>query len=226
MSPQIRKKIEAFILKYVNMVDESGTNGDMYKKVFKVMSDKDLDSLIAKPIPIYAPNGGPVKIDHMRNIEILRELGYEPEQHCWITDPKTGVCSKTKYKHLVLRLPVRRQTQMIDKKVSLAEHNRSIDTVTGQTVGSSKGSSFSFPQIYTMYSKGYDHTIQEFINCRGGNEKAFKAIDRNIRQTGHSSQNFEGKHLTRVKSTVSLSRIFAAMHLNFNKGGPNGAARA
>ncbi len=216
MKPEVRKKIEAFILKYTLQVDLSGSNSDMYKSVFKKMSDRDLESLISKPIPIYAPNGGPVVIDHMRNIEVLRELGYEPEQYCWLTDPKTDACSRTAHKHLVLRLPVRRQTQMIDKKVSIASHNRTVDAVTGQTVGASKGSSFSFPQIYVMYSKGYDATVREFINTRGGNEKAFKVIDRNIRQTGESSQYFEGHQLTQVKSKVTLGRVFGAMHLGNN----------
>ena len=216
MKPQARKKIEAFILEYVQKVDPSGTNRDMYKVVFKKMSDRDLEHLISRPIPIYAPNGGKVVIDHMRNVEIMRELGYDPEQYCWLTDPKTGATSRTRYKHLVLRLPVRRQTQMIDKKISFAEHNRILDKSTGQTVGSSKGSSFSFPQIYVMYSKGYDKTIREFINIRGGNVKAGKAIDRAIRQTGSSGQSFEGLAGTRVKSTVTLGIIFRAMHLANN----------
>lgn len=216
MKPAARKKIEAFILEYVHKVDPSGTNRDMYKLVFKKMSDRDLEHLISRPIPIYAPNGSKVKIDHMRNVEILRELGYDPEQYCWLTDPKTGACSRTRYKHLVIKLPVRRQTQMIDKKISYAEHNRILDKATGQTVGSSKGSSFSFPQIYVMYSKGYDKTIREFINIRGGNVKAGKAIDRAIRQSGRSGQAFEGLANTRVKSTVTLGIIFRAMHLANN----------
>ena len=216
MKPAARKKIEAFILEYVHKVDPSGTNRDMYKLIFKKMTDRDLEHLISRPIPIYAPNGSKVKIDHMRNIEILRELGYDPEQYCWLTDPKTGACSRTRYKHLVVKLPVRRQTQMIDKKISFAEHNRILDKATGQTVGSSKGSSFSFPQIYVMYSKGYDKTIREFINIRGGNVKAGKAIDRAIRQSGRSGQSFEGLANTRVKSTVTLGIIFRAMHLANN----------
>lgn len=216
MKPEIRKKLEAYIIKMVLKVDPSGLNADMYKKVFKRMSDKDIEALTDKPIPIYAPNGSRVVIDHMKNIEILREMGFDPEQYCWLTDPKTGACSKTRYKHLVLRLPVRRQTQMIDKKISYAAHNRSIDKLTGQTVGSSKGSSFSFPQIYVMYSKGYDSTLRELVNIRGGNIKAGKAIDRAIRATGSSSQVFEGSHRTHVKSTITLGSVFTAMHIGNN----------
>jgi len=216
MKAEKRKAIEAFILKYVQKVDDSGSNRDLYKKVFLEMTDKKLEELVKSPIPIYAPNGGPVNIDHMRNIDIMRELGYDPEQYCWITDDKTGATSRTIYKHLVLRLPVRRQTQMVDKKISYAEHNRTIDNSTGQTVGKSKGSSFSFPQMYVMYAKGYDNTLREFINTRGGNVKASKAVDREIRLTGKSSRRFEGMENTRVKSTVTLGNIFKAMHIQNN----------
>lgn len=213
-----RRKTEAFIIQMLDKVDVSGTNSDLYKKVFAKMSDGDFVKLISKPLPIYDPNGGKVKIDHMRNIQIMRELGYEPEQHLWLTDPKTGVMSKTERKHLVLRLPVRRQTQDIDKKAKTAEHNRTIDPTTGQTVGSSKGSSFSFPQIYVMYTKGYTNTIQELINARGGNVKAGKIIDRAIRRDGRGKLNEDGTVNTNVSSSVSIGNIFRAMHIDNNIG--------
>jgi len=216
MKPALRKEIESFILKYVDKIDVSKTNGNMYRKVFKSMSDKDLEKLCSKPLPIYAPNGGPVKIDHYKNIEICKELGHDPEQYCWLTDPKTNVTSRTKFKHLVLPLPVRRQTQLVEKKISISEHNRTIDKTTGQATGASKSSSFSFPQVYVMYSKGYDSTIKELMQIRGGNIKAGKVIDRNLRQTGSSSQKFEGSEKTRVKSTVVLGIIFTCMHLGNN----------
>jgi hypothetical protein len=219
MKPQTRKKIEAFILDYVHQVDPSGENKRLYQeKIFPRLDDKALEAFIARPIPIYAPNGGKVRIDHMRNVEIMRKLGYEPEQKCWLTDPRTGVTSLTRKKHIVLPLPVRRQTQMIDKKISIADHNRTIDKTTGQATGASKGSSFSFPQIYVMATKGYKETIRELIKIRGGDNKARQAVDRQLRQFGSASQSFEGADKTRTKSVVTTGIIFRCMHIGTNLG--------
>lgn len=216
MKPETRKQIEAFIIKYVNKIDPTGENARFYTERFTAMADKDIEVLISKPLPIFMPNGWKVKIDHYKNIEIGRELGYEFRQHLFLTDPRTGVCAKTRYKHMVLELPVRRQSQMIDKKISIAEHSRTIDKSTGQVTGPSKGSSFSFPQTYVLYGKGYDATLREFLVARGGDIKAGQVIDRNIRTTGHSSQKFDGSERTRVKSTQTTGVIFQAMHLGSN----------
>lgn len=219
MTPATRKAIEAFILKYVHKVDPSGENKQLYlKHIFPRLNDAALSAFIKRPIPIYAPNGGKVKIDHMRNVEIMRELGYEPEARCFLTDPKTNVTSLTTCKHIVLPLPVRRQTQMIDKKISIAEHNRTIDKITGQPTGASKGSSFSFPQIYVMATKGYRDTIRELIKHRGGDNKSRQVIDRQIRQYGSSSQKFEGSDKTRTKAVVTTGIIFRCMHIGTNLG--------
>lgn len=216
MKPETRKMIEAFIIKYVNKIDVSGENGRFYAERFKTMTDKDIEKLISDRLPIFMPNGWKVKIDHYKNVEIGRELGYEFRQQLWLTDPRTGVCGKTKFKHMILELPVRRQSQMIDKKISIPEHSRTIDKMTGQVVGPSKGSSFSFPQTYVLYGKGYDNTLREFLVARGGDIKAGQVIDRNIRATGRSSLKFEGSDRTRVKSTQSTGVIFQSMHLGSN----------
>lgn len=218
MTPAKREKILNYIVSIVNKVDPTGTNAGIYKQTIPTMSDENLIKLISNPVPIYAPNGGKVKLDHMRNIEIIREMGYEPFQRIWITDPVTGAVTLTKYRHMVLPGPMRRQTQMIDKKISIPPHNRSIDNMTGQMSGASKGSSFSFPQTYVMYSEGYTDTIRELLNTRGGNVKAGQVIDRQIRQFGSSSQKFQGEENTHVKSSKTLGAFMTAQHLANNLG--------
>lgn len=225
MTPQKRKAILDYIVDIMDKVDPSKTNSALYLELVPKMSDDELIELISSPLPIYAPNGGKVKIDHMRNLEIIREMGYEPFQRVWITDPATGMTTLTKYPHMVLPCPVRRQTQMIDKKISIPVHNRSVDKITGQMSGKSKGSSFSFPQTYVMYAAGYTDTIRELLNTRGGNVKAGQVIDRQIRQFGSSSQIFPGEEQTHVKSSRSLSAFFTAQHLGNNMGKQNASRK-
>ncbi len=218
MKPATRKRICDHIIAWANKVDLSGINGNMYTKMLPTLSDEQLIALCKQPVPIYDPNGSEVKVEVMNNIKVLRQMGYEPFQHLWLTDPKTGWCSLTANKHLVLPLPVRRQTQLIEKKISYAEHNRTIDTMTGQVTGASKSSAFSFPQTYVMYAKGYDNTIRELIEHRGGNTKAGRVIDRNLRQSGHSSQFFDGYENTHTKSVLSAKGLFGGMHLGTSLG--------
>ncbi len=214
MKPETRKKIEASILKFCGNIDPSGLNAKMYTEIFKTMSDESLEKLIKSRIPIYAPNGSAVDIDATRNVELAeKEYNYKVYQRLFITDTKTNCCNLTKYEHMVLELPVRRQSQLIDKKISIPEHNRTIDKMTGQATGASKGSSFSFPQTYVMFAKGYEATLKELLHIRGGDEKAGMVIDRQIRQNGHSSMIFPGSDRTRVKSTKTTGAIFTAMHL-------------
>lgn len=221
MTPENRKRAEKELFAWLDRFDESGTNTKIYKETLPSLSDKQFLELVSKPIPLYDPNGGPTKIDHRRTIELCKELGYDIEQYLWLTDPKTGFISRTKYKHLVVPLPVRRQTQMIDKKMSVPEHNRTFDKTTGQVTGASRSSSFSFPQLYIMYSKGYDMTNREFFRTRGGNVKAGAIVDRQIRQQGNSSQHFIGEEFTSVKSTRSASAMLKTIHIGNNMGVPD-----
>lgn len=218
MTPAKRKAILTYLIEIADKVDPSGANSDIYRKTIPNMSDENLIKLISNPVPIYAPNGSKVKIDHMRNLEIIREMGHEPFQRVWMTDPTTGACTLTKYKHMVLPCVVRRQTQSIDKKISIPPHNRSIDKITGQMSGKSKGSSFSFPQTYVMYAEGYNATIKELLNTRGGNLKAGQVVDRQLRQFGSSSQVFPGVERTHVKASKTLGAYYTAQHLGNNLG--------
>lgn len=217
MKPATRKKIEANTIKWLDKVDLSGLNSKMYRAIFKTMTDKTLEKLIRSPLPIYEPAGSDVKIDHVRNIEIARELGYEFRQQLWLTDEKTGQVQLTNYKHFVLEVPVRRQSQLINKKMSVAEHGRNIDHTTGQTVGKqSKSSGFSFPQTFVMYTKGYDETLKELIKARGGDLEHWRNVERNLKETGESTLNTPGSEHSTTKSVQTLSALLKAMHVGNN----------
>lgn len=214
MKPATRKKIELNIIKWLDKVDVSGKNSDIYRALFKKMSDKELVALIDKSIPIYDPPNSGVEIDHVRNIEVAKELGYEFRQRLWLTDEKSGQVQLTNFKHFVLDIPVRRQSQLINKKMSTAKHTRNIDHTTGQTVGKkSKSSGFSFPQVAVMYNKGYDATLKEIIKARGGDLEYWRNVERNLKETGESTLNTPGSDRSTTKSVKSLSAFLTAMHI-------------
>lgn len=217
MKPETRKAVEASIHRHLKMIDPSGVNNQMYTEIFKTLDGKGLLKIIESRVPIFIPPNSPVYIDPYKVVDLAREeFGYEFRQHGWLTDPKTGIISKTKFKHLFIEVPIRRQTQMIEKKISIPKHNRTIDKLTHQPTGDSKSSGFSFPQSYIMFSQGYDQTLGEFLQDRGGNLKAMQVIDRNIRANGHSSRMFPGKAQTKTKSVTTGGIIYKCMHLGNN----------
>ena len=219
VQPALRKKAEADILAIISDVDKSGKNTELLKKAFKEMSDNAFVKMLEDGVPIYAPVGGPTKIDYKRNIKIAKKLGLALEQRLWITNPKTGLTQRTRYPHVILKLPYRRQTQMIDKKLSVAKHDKIRDKLTGQVTGPSKASGVSFPEAYVMFSSGYDISLEEFLHARGGNEKLQRAYYQSIRDTGVGRIRLPGVENTAAKSTRTQSAIFKAIHIGNNIGG-------
>lgn len=73
MTPKARKKIEARIIEFAELIDPSGENANMYRTWFQHATDKQVESIIADRIPIFAPNGSKVNLDSDRNVKIARE---------------------------------------------------------------------------------------------------------------------------------------------------------
>lgn len=217
--PGKRAKIEAYILKWMDRYDTSKTNGNLYRQLFKTMSDEKLNEIISGDgIPFYAPVGGPVQVptDHAR--DVLKEMGLPVSERIWLTNSKTGMTILTEHEHMVLPLITRPQTQSIIKKASIPEHNRRVDQYTHQVTGSgvSKASSMSFPEAYLLMAEGYEAAAKEFIQGRGGNLKLLRAIYAEIKATGKGSLEQSMLAATKSKAVTTLGTIYRAMHLGNN----------
>ena len=219
IQPALRKKAEADVLAVITATDKSGKNTEILKQFFSKASDDDFIKMMKAGVPIYAPVGGPVKITHTNNLKVAKKLGLLLEQRLYLTDPKTGLCQRTRWPHILLKLPVRRQTQMIDKKLSVAKHDKIRDKLTGQVTGPSKSSGVSFPEAYVMFSGSYDSTLEEMLHGRGGNEKLNRAFYKSIRETGRGYIKIPGAENTASKATRTQSAIFKAIHIGNNIGG-------
>lgn len=213
MKPEVRKAAEANLIKWMNRMDPSGINGKLYQKMLPRLSDNQLIELCENYPPLYCPPNGPVKLDLKNLLRIGEELGHVWRQRVWLYDATTGIRSLSKYKHFHADTVVRRQTQHIEDKQSMAVHTNSIDTLTGQVSGKSKTSSFSFPQAFEHFGKGEKYAMVELLVHRGGNLDAGRALDRQIRATGSGSLNFEGSQRTRTTSTVTLGSLLRGQHL-------------
>ena len=217
-----RKKAEEFLLDCIQQLDPSGLNKSFYSDAFKTMSNQQFDDL-AKGIredgyvlPIFVPTAGKVKLNTERAVKLARKLGREIFQRLWLTDNITGLTYLTPKKYMVVDLPVRRMAQLLVKKMSMPSVVDTVDALTGQATGPSKGSSMSFPEIQVLASKGHNKTIEEMIKVRGGDTQAYRQFSNSVMQTGSGSLRAAGEAMGRVKSTETLRSFLLGMHLDNN----------
>ena len=217
-----RKEAERFIIMYIGKLDTSGLNAEVYKKRFKEMTDKEFKSLMEEikndnfTLPIFAPNQSKVKLTTDKALSVAKELGHSFFERLRLTDPSTGETYLTNIEYLVIDLPVRRQSQLLSKKIKIPKSNKTIDSLTDQATGPSKGASLSFPELQVLVGKEMNSTIEELIKVRGGDTKAYQQFNQSIIKTGSASLENVKALETRAKSVDTLSIILKGMHLDNN----------
>jgi len=214
-----REKAIAFCLKWVEQILPGSPNTQILKDWFEKMSDEEFDATMKKfktkesRPPLIAPNLSEYKLDVRRNIEIGKQLGHTFFQHVWMPSENGGPEYLSPIPYLVVELPIRRQAQLLEKKISIPEHNKSVDDLTGQPTGASKGSKLSYPEIQIMAAKELDDPILELIKYRGGDQKGFNAMNKSVTKTGTVSLKAIEHEAGGVKSTRTLRTFLLSMHL-------------
>jgi len=219
MNMSNRKIVEKFIIDHIEKLLPGSENTKIYKNLFESLDDIAFDQLMQdiatgkSRLAIIVPNLSDKKISIDNNLKIAEELGHEFFEKIWMEDPKGNGRFLTTKKYLVVDLPLRRQAQLLIKKISIPEDNRSIDHMTGQPTGSSKGSKISYPELQILAALQLDDTITELIKYRGGDLNGFNAMNDSINKTGGVSLSYLDKLGTKVKATTTLSSYLTAMHL-------------
>ena len=214
-----RKAATAECLRWIDELVPGGQAVTDMKTVLDSLSDEQFDELMNKLeseeeiLSIAIPNLGKDRLEVSRLLEVGKKLNHEFFEHLWLTDAKTGVTYLTPEKYLVIDLPLRRQQQLLTEKISIPDNNRHVDEMTGQVTGDSKGASLSLPELQILRSQGLDRPILEMIKVRGGDERAQRAINRQIIETGSASLDSVLGAGTRVKSTETFSTLLKGMHL-------------
>ena len=216
-----RAAAEAVILKRVEQMAPGGPTPQIYRDLFAKLDDDQFHTFMMQlknkqfRLPIIAPNMSKHPLTAENALALAKEMGHEFRQHIWI-NPNDGVTPayKTNKRYFVLDMPYRRQAQIQEKKVRIPRHNRSIDDLTGQPAGESKGSTLSSPELQVLAALDLPELITELIKYRGGDVKGFDAMTDMIAKTGQvSTQSI--KHLAGgVESTKVLSTYLNCMHLS------------
>ncbi len=214
-----RKAAEHEILTIIDAMIPGSPNTQLYKDKFAAMSDEEFEQFIIDlkseraHLAIVSPNFGKHQLDTGRNLELGKKLGHKWFQRIWMPAKGDAPAYLTPVEYLVVDLPLRRQAQILDKKISVPGHNNAVDNFTGQVTGDSAGSRMSFPEIQVLAAQGLESSLVEFLKYRGGDERGFVAMNAMFTRTGGASQAAVEPYAGTVKSTQTLSTFLSAMHL-------------
>lgn len=215
-----REGAQAFILQYIEELLPGSANTQIYKDLFASMSDEDFDSFMKsidkgeKNLALIAPNLSKPSLSVERNHEIAKKLGHSFYQRVWIQGTGDTPTYLTPIPYMVVKLPLRRQAQLLVKKISIPADNNSVDDFTGQPTGKSKGSKMSYPETIILAANGLDSTLNEFLKFRGGDLKGFTAMNKSIAKTGGVSLKAIEPYSSGVESTRYLKTLLNSMHLS------------
>lgn len=215
-----RTGAESFILQYIEELLPGSQNVQIYKDLFASMDDAAFDDFMKaietgeKNLAIIAPNMTSPRLDVERNHRIAEKLGHNFYQRIWIHGTGDTPTYLTPIPYMVVKLPLRRQAQLLVKKISIPADNNSVDDFTGQPTGKSKGSKMSYPETMVLAANNLDASLNEFLKFRGGDIKGFDAMNNSISRTGGVSLKAIEPYSSGVESTRYLKNLLISMHIS------------
>lgn len=214
-----RKAAEAQILSDLEEILPGSANVEIYKRRFSEMSDEEFDQMILSIeqgnfiLPIIAPEAQKPSIEVSRNIETAKKWGVKLFERVWMDAQYGAEPYLSNDSYLVVLLPIKRQAQFLDKKISIPEHSRTIDTMTGQVTGRSKGSTISYVEMQVLNALDLKWGTMEFLKPRGGDLTAYNAMAHSVTTTGGVSLASLNTLGSRARSIDSLSIHLTSLHL-------------
>lgn len=214
-----RKAAEQSILADIEAFLPGSKNPEILQRLFSEMSDDEFDQFISRiekgehSIPVIVPEMTKPYISVKRNLDLAKLWGHNFFERIWMDGENGAPPYLSNHSYLVGLLPLKRQVQFLMKKISIPEDSRTIDNLTGQVTGKSKGSKFSYPEMQIAASLKLDNTIVEFMKVRGGDLGAYNALSNMLTTQGGASLGAISSMGTRVKSAVTLSSFLTSMHL-------------
>lgn len=216
-----RQEATEYILTHLDMLLPGSPNKQIMQDSLNSLDDKQFEQLMAdyatgadRP-PIYVTNFSEHKLSVERNLEVAKRLGHDFFERLWIgsDDPETPTYL-TPIEYMVMELPARRQAQLLIEGISTAEHNRSVDQITGQVAGDSAAAKVSYPELQILRAMGMDETILELIKFRGGDLKGLNAMNTAIARDGEVSLRAIEPFASGVESGKQLKTALTSMHLS------------
>lgn len=215
-----RKQVEEYVLKYIAKIVTGDENINLYKDLFNRMSDAEFKEWMEKlrdkktTLSIVVPNGSKnIKCSVENNMKIAKELGFDFFQNLKVGETKDNPGYTTYNKYMVIKLPIKRAAQLLQKKISIAQNSNKIDSLTGQVTNESKASKMSNPETQVLLGLGMNKSLIELLKMRGGDTGAMDAMNRMLMTEGIAHQSDIEMYSKGVKSTKTLKSYFNSMHI-------------
>lgn len=215
-----RADFEKYVLEVIDIMDPSKFNHKLYVEKFSKMSDKMFDEWVdlieagEEKLYLYAPNMK-VTLQVRDLLAAAKFIGLELFERIKMWDSTTRRYYTTRFKYLVLKLPVRRLKQYLQDGLSVPDSDRKINPTSGQVIKPDKGSTISLTEAQTMDSKGLSSCLVELTNVRGGNLTAYAGYRAALEETGEASIN--EIDMTEGIRSAEVARVqLQAMHIDNN----------
>src|ERR1700676_1265232 len=133
------------------------------------MSDSQFEEFVHRVdkgedrLAIIAPNLSEYKLDIARNLALAEKMGHQFFERIWIDSGNEVPPYLSPIAYLIGDITLRRQAQLLVKKISIPEDNKSVDDFTGQPSGKSAGSKISYPETQVMASNHLDENLAEML---------------------------------------------------------------
>lgn len=215
-----REKTQAFILKFLQELEPTGYNVAQYKKIFAAMDDKQFRAYMTalrekrQRLVVFKPLYEAKGITLENNFAVAKKYGLQFFERLHFSGNPDEPDHTSPIEYLVLDLPYRRQSQTLVKKISVPDNNKTIDQLTYQPTGASKGSKISYPELQVLIGMGMDNCIEELIQYRAGDRGGFRAYNAMTMRYGTVSTKTLAPYKTGVQSTKTLKAYMAAMHIS------------
>lgn len=214
-----RAAAEALILKYIKKISPRSTNDQIYKDLFASMNNTQFAEFIAdlesgkRFLAIVNPNMMDTGLSVENNLKIAEELGHKFFQRLWIDGKEGEPAYLSPIEYLVVDLPLRRASQLLIKKIKVPEHNRVVDTLSGQPTGESKGAKISYPELQVCAAMGLENSMVELMKYRGGDTRGNKAYNAMLSKMGTTNLKTLSNYSSGVESITTLKTFLNAAHL-------------
>lgn len=219
-----RKQVQDLILKYVGLIVSGPENVKLYEDLFASMNDQEFDKFMHRikdgtaHISVVVPNDGKTRVTVENNFKVGKMLGYDFFQRVKVLNHPDYPDHMLPNKMLTMVLPIRRAQQLLNKKISIPEHNNDIDPLTGQVRGASKAAKLTYPEQQIMLTMNLDKSALELAKIRGGDQYASKKLNDDLFKDGTATQEQVNQYSTKPTSTQTLKRYLEGMHIRSTLG--------
>ncbi len=217
-----RKAAEDLCLSIIAKIVPDESQVPIYKAMFARMNDKQFEEFIARldskeeRLSIICPNFSKSPPTTENNLKLAEKLGHEFFTQLEYEGTNGDPSYVTPIYYMTIDLPARRASQLLIKKSSIPKHQDTIDALTGQPTGDSKGAKISYPELQICMAMELDASMTELMSARGGDLRKRSAYIGFLNKYGSVSQSQLKNYSSGVLSTTTLKTMFTCIHLRNN----------